>query len=155
MFAFFQHYPLRTINFIKSFDGTAGDGAAGAISLEYDTQPNSLLKINEFVADIYYRVTTPFVVSGGALADTHIEMGVEVDDTDQILDITTGDLATMNATGADGTRISPTSYKKASANNRQIIAYVVNDLGGPNHIIEGELEITIVIGSHDTFKILS
>jgi hypothetical protein len=126
---------FRTVKLNYVFTGASNFGADNTL-FSLDMNPQPALQTDEFVYEVFYRVLDPLVSSN--TATSYLRIGLDVDDTDAILNSTTGILDTLN-TNQLGFRLNP-AYTKAT-DERLIIC---RTLGG-NDITVGELEIILTI----------
>lgn len=128
--------PLKTIKIDFTFTGESGFGANGVpLSIAEDVAP--CLNQEEFVYEVFYRITTP--LTSGDAAGTYLKAGLNVDDDDCILNSTTGIIDTLNA-GATGTK-PVHAYTKSTINTR-IIELIPE---GTNDITGGTIELILII----------
>jgi hypothetical protein len=129
------YQPFKTIKISFTFTGASGAGANN-FPLSIDSNPTPFLLEDEFVYEVFYRVTNP--LTSGDLAGTYLRVGIDVDDVDAILNSTTGILNTLN-TNADGFKLNP-AYTKATE-QRNIVMRPL----GTDDITGGEIEIILTI----------
>ena len=131
----------RTSKHTITFTGASGYGLTG-VPFSWDDAPQA--KSDEYIYEVFYRVTTPIVSS--VTASDYILAGIEVDDIDCIFNSTTGIIDTLNSNAA-GFKLNP-DYTKATA-TRSLPFFAEG-----SHITAGTIEITLVYarnnGANDT-----
>jgi hypothetical protein len=125
-----------TLQFEKTFDGTAGNGAVGALDI-----PTFTIKQGEYITQVYANVETELVSVDNT---AYINVGIEVDDEDAALDSVTGSVESLNGNGV--TQILTPALTKATE-DRTIVASV-----GGSDITAGVLKVTLIL---NTFKTLN
>jgi hypothetical protein len=118
-----------TFQFTVTFDGTAGKGAVGALTIPTFTVP-----AGTYVTQAYADVQTPLV---GADSAAYVTVGIATDDPDAALDAYTGLVTSLNSNGT--TQILTPSLLKATA-TRAIVAAVAGSA-----ITAGVLKVTLIL----------
>jgi hypothetical protein len=120
---------LNVVQFTVTFDGTAGKGAVGALTIPTFTVP-----AGTYVTQAYADVQTTLV---GIDSAAYVTVGIATDDPDASLDANTGLVTSLNTNGI--TQILTPSLLKATA-TRAIVAAVAGSA-----ITAGVLKVTLIL----------
>jgi hypothetical protein len=139
---------FRIIKDSQTFTGAAFKGLNGSV-ITFTSIANGV-KADEYIYEVFYRVTTPLTVgtgtgdTSGNPATTYLQVGIEDDAPAVILTPTTGIVDTLNTNNAG---FKPQNLYTKAVINRAIVGAV----GGTDSITGGTIELTLVIGRNNPF----